>query len=148
MRWEVRSIGSNNFEMMWYMDFGVNTKYVFGLPLATQIGLEHKEKKPKDYDHCQPSFKPSLWELKNEERNNVTQNLCHSVLTINRMTQLGTTELYMILMSFCFCSCMIWRKKKMASKQWFILLTVNRMVPIWGCVWMSYIKSIACRQNS
>ena len=25
------------------MEFGVNTKYVLGLPLATQIGLEHEE---------------------------------------------------------------------------------------------------------
>ena len=33
------------------MEFGVNTKYDLGLPWATQIGLEHEDKKPKDYDH-------------------------------------------------------------------------------------------------
>ena len=47
----MRSTGSNNFEKMCYMEFGVNTKYVLGLPLATQIGLEHDKKKPKDYDN-------------------------------------------------------------------------------------------------
>ena len=50
MRWEVRSTGSNKFENMWYMEFGVNTKYALGLPWATKICLEHEEKKPKDYD--------------------------------------------------------------------------------------------------
>ena len=43
---------------MWYMDFGVITKYVLGLPWATQIGLGHEEKKPKDYDHRQPADSP------------------------------------------------------------------------------------------
>ena len=58
----MRSTGSNNFEKMWYMEFGVNTKYVFGLLRAKQIGLEHEEKKPKDYDndHCQPADPPPL----------------------------------------------------------------------------------------
>ena len=40
------------------MEFGVNTKYVVGLPSATQIGLQHEEKKPKDYDR-QPVDPPS-----------------------------------------------------------------------------------------
>ena len=30
MRGEI--YGSNNFEEMWYMEFGVNTNYVLGLP--------------------------------------------------------------------------------------------------------------------
>ena len=38
-KYEVRSTGSNNRERMCYMEFGVNTKYVFGLPKSTQIGL-------------------------------------------------------------------------------------------------------------
>ena len=40
----------------------MNTKYILGLPCATQIGLEHEEKKPKDYDndHCQPADPPPL----------------------------------------------------------------------------------------
>ena len=58
MRWDVRSTGTNNFENMWYMEFGVNTKYVLGLPSATQIGLEYEEKKPKGYDHNQPADPP------------------------------------------------------------------------------------------
>ena len=41
--------------MLCFMEFGVNPKYVLGLPWATQIGLEHEEKKPKDYDHRQPT---------------------------------------------------------------------------------------------
>ena len=45
------SKGSNNFEKMWYVEFGVNTKYILGLPQVTQIGLEHDKKKPMDYDH-------------------------------------------------------------------------------------------------
>ena len=39
------------------MEFGVSTKYVLGLPEATQLGFEHEEKKPKDYDH-QPAAPP------------------------------------------------------------------------------------------
>ena len=38
-----------------YMEFGVNTKYVFGLPSATQIGLEHEErKKPRTMTTTNP----------------------------------------------------------------------------------------------
>ena len=44
---------------MWYMEFGVNTKYVLGLPWAPQIDFSMK-KKPKDYDHHQPAEAPSL----------------------------------------------------------------------------------------
>ena len=36
---------------MLYMELGVKTKCVLGLSGGTQIGLEHEEKKPKDYDH-------------------------------------------------------------------------------------------------
>ena len=41
----------------------MNTKYVLWLPWATQIGFEHEEKKPKDYDHRQPAdpSPPSIW---------------------------------------------------------------------------------------
>ena len=31
-KYEVRSIGANYFEKICYMEFGVNTKYVLGLP--------------------------------------------------------------------------------------------------------------------
>ena len=66
-------------------------------------------------------------------------------LPITIITKLGKTDWYMILISFCFhnknnwgrqngtwywchsvfCSFMIW-KQRMASKQWSILLTINR----------------------
>ena len=39
------------------MKFGVNTKYVLGLSEATQIGLKHEEKIPKDFDP-QPTDPP------------------------------------------------------------------------------------------
>ena len=40
----MRFKGSKNFEKIWYIEFGVNTKYVLGLALATQIGLENDKK--------------------------------------------------------------------------------------------------------
>ena len=36
----------------------MNTKYVLGLSWPTKISLEHKEKKPKDYDQRQPAAPP------------------------------------------------------------------------------------------
>ena len=53
----MRFTGFNNLEKISYMEFGVTTKYVLGLPEATHIGLEHDKKKPKDYDH-QPADPP------------------------------------------------------------------------------------------
>ena len=42
---------SNNLENMRYIKLREKTKYVFGLPGGTHIGLEHGKKLPKDYDH-------------------------------------------------------------------------------------------------
>ena len=42
------------------MEFGVNTRYVLWLPRATQIGLEHEEQTPKDYDHRKPADAPPI----------------------------------------------------------------------------------------
>ena len=36
---------------MWHMELREKTKYVLGLPGDKQIGLEHGQKYPKDYDH-------------------------------------------------------------------------------------------------
>ena len=56
----------------------------------------------KPFCFRQPGTRYQLTEWQNWERQNGTQYLCHSVFTINRMTELGETEWYMILMSFCF----------------------------------------------
>ena len=67
--------GSNNFENMECMVFGVNTKYVLGLPWATLIGLEHVDKKPKDYDHRQPVDTPPPWFDRGQKLNVLFLNL-------------------------------------------------------------------------
>ena len=41
IRWDLQ--GQITFKNKWYMEFGVNTKHVLGLPWATQLGLGHEE---------------------------------------------------------------------------------------------------------
>ena len=61
---------------MWYMELRVKTKYVLGLPGGTQLGLEHGEKKPKDYDY-QPADQPTQ---PKRTRNSKQQNLVANFL--------------------------------------------------------------------
>ena len=60
---------------MCYMELGVKTKYVLGLSLASQIGLEHDKKKTKDYDHqpadprlLHPQHLSGIWIWQNQYR--------------------------------------------------------------------------------
>ena len=41
------------------MEFGVNTKFVLGLPRAKQLGLEHCKKNLRDCDHHRRPPPPS-----------------------------------------------------------------------------------------
>ena len=49
---EVRSTGSKLLEIMLYMQFRANTKYMLWLFNTTRVDLEFQEEKiPKDYNH-------------------------------------------------------------------------------------------------
>ena len=39
--WKLGSGGSKKYDYIWYVEVGVNTKFVLGLPRANQIGLAH-----------------------------------------------------------------------------------------------------------
>ena len=43
---------------MWCMEFGVNTKYLLGLPWAAQIGFQHEEKTLRTMNTTNPLIPP------------------------------------------------------------------------------------------